>query len=194
MAFRGALLRPRFGAVHGLLLIGRGTRLQGLGQVHAGRLLRIEDEAEVNGTSLRGMTFGDQVTIGTGSIIRASNTYGRLLGVGLTIGSRSSLGPGCFIGCSGGVTVGSDVMFGPGVRVFSETHVVDSLDSPIKSQGIAERPTVIEDDCWIGAGAIVVGGVTVGAGSVIGAGSVVTKDVPPRSIVAGNPSRLIRER
>ncbi len=52
---------------------------------------------------------------------------------------------------------------------------------------------IIEDDCWIGAGAIILNGITIGKGSVVGAGSVVTKDVPPYTIVAGNPARKIKD-
>ena len=54
------------------------------------------------------------------------------------------------------------------------------------------KPITIEDDCWIASNVVVCGGVTIGKGCVIGAGSVVTRDIPPRSLAAGNPCRVIR--
>ena len=58
---------------------------------------------------------------------------------------------------------------------------------------VSAKPIVIEEFCWIGAGAIVVGGVTIGKGTVVGAGSVVTKSLPPMVVAAGNPCRVIRQ-
>ncbi|NLG26918.1 MAG: acyltransferase, partial [Chloroflexi bacterium] len=65
---------------------------------------------------------------------------------------------------------------------------------PMRDQGVAREPIVIEDDCWIASGAIVLAGVTIGRGSVVAAGSVVTHDVPPYSVVAGMPARVLRSR
>jgi acetyltransferase-like isoleucine patch superfamily enzyme len=60
-------------------------------------------------------------------------------------------------------------------------------------QGITAQGIVIEDNCWIGAGAIVLDGVTIGRGACVGAGSVVTKSVPPHSLAVGSPARVIRD-
>jgi acetyltransferase-like isoleucine patch superfamily enzyme len=64
----------------------------------------------------------------------------------------------------------------------------------MKLQGVTRDPIVIEDDCWIASHSIVLAGVTIGRGSIVAAGSVVTKSVPPYSIVAGSPARVIRSR
>jgi acetyltransferase-like isoleucine patch superfamily enzyme len=65
---------------------------------------------------------------------------------------------------------------------------------PIRGQDLTFAPVVIEDGAWIGAGSIILPGVTIGEGAVVGAGSVVTKDVPPMAVAVGNPAQVIRQR
>ncbi|MEB3336520.1 MAG: DapH/DapD/GlmU-related protein [Leptolyngbyaceae bacterium] len=69
-----------------------------------------------------------------------------------------------------------------------------SIDTPINEQGLIGLGVVIEDDCWLGCGAKVMDGITIGKGSVIGAGAVVTKSLPPYSIAVGVPARIIGKR
>lgn len=82
-------------------------------------------------------------------------------------------------------------MFGPNVTIAVTNH---PLHPDVRRKGgMFALPVVIEDDVWIGSGAIVVPGVTIGKGSVIGAGSVVTKDIPANVIAVGNPCKVLRE-
>jgi len=71
-------------------------------------------------------------------------------------------------------------------------HNYDRAGINIRDQGINPSPITVEDNVWIGGGAIILGGVTVGSGSVIGAGSVVNEDVPPRCVAVGNPIKVVR--
>lgn len=88
------------------------------------------------------------------------------------------------------VVVGSDTMFGPAVQIYTATHPMDYRE---RRAGLeAGKPVTIGSDVWVGGGAIILPGVTIGERSVIGAGSVVTKDVPPGVFAAGNPCRVIR--
>jgi maltose O-acetyltransferase len=88
------------------------------------------------------------------------------------------------------VTIGDHVLFGPAVQVYTAMH---PLEAGERRSGIESgRPVTIEDDVWIGGGAIILPGVRIGARSVIGAGSVVTRDIPPDVFAAGNPCRIIR--
>ncbi|MFD3443756.1 hypothetical protein ACFDTO_04035 [Microbacteriaceae bacterium 4G12] len=194
MALRGLLRKPFVGSGNGPLFVGRNVRLSGLGRVrHTGRLV-IEDGAEVQGLAKRGLSFGADVSIGPGSMIRPSSYYGGEVGEGLVMGDRSSMGAGCFIGCSGYIEIGDDVMLGPGVRIFSENHVFDDTSRTIKAQGV-ERGTVhIGDDCWIASGATITANVRIGSGVVVAAGSIVTSDVPDNAVVAGVPARVLRYR
>jgi acetyltransferase-like isoleucine patch superfamily enzyme len=194
MAIRGLLRRPFFGKSGGPLLIGRRVRISNASWIsHAGRLV-VEDGAELQGVSQRGLHFGADVSIGPAVSIRPSSYYGGEAGIGLRVGDRSSFATGCFIGCSGEITIGNDVLFGPGVKVYSENHVFSDTDATIRSQGVARSFVRIGDDCWIGSGTIIAAGVTIGTGVVIGAGSVVTRDVPDHCIAAGAPARVIRSR
>lgn len=83
-------------------------------------------------------------------------------------------------------------MLGPNVQLYTPTHPID----PDVRNGFegpeASGPITIGDDCWIGGGVIILAGVTIGDGSTVGAGSVVTRSVPPRHVVVGNPARAIK--
>lgn len=114
-------------------------------------------------------------------------------GTGLRIGDRAQVGHNARIGQY--VTLGDDLVMGPDVVIMANAHAFDDLSIPINRQGaLPIRPVVIGKDVWIGTRAIVLPGVNIGDQAVIAAGAVVTKDVPPRAIVGGNPARLIRYR
>jgi maltose O-acetyltransferase len=110
----------------------------------------------------------------------------------IAIGDGSSLGHGSRVY---GVTMGDNVMVGPNCTFLKDNHVFADVTRPMRGQGLS-APTcpVIEDDVWIGEKVVILPGIRVGTGSIVGAGSVVTKDVPPFTIVAGNPARQIRTR
>ncbi|MDU0344772.1 acyltransferase [Microbacterium sp. KSW2-29] len=194
MAVRGALLAPRLGTSHGLPLIGRGVRVRNPHLVHAGRDLVVEDFAEIQGLSRDGIRFGSGVSIGTGTLIRPSSYYSRAIGVGLVMGDGSSLSPGCYIGCSGGVNIGEKTMLGPGVRVFAEDHVMSDPSLDVKSQGVEWSPITIGSGCWIASGVTITSGVTIGDGAVVAAGAVVTRDVPAGAVYGGIPARELKSR
>jgi acetyltransferase-like isoleucine patch superfamily enzyme len=194
MTVRGAALRWRLGEAGGAVFVGRGVRVRQPQFIRAQGRLLIEDFAELHGLSTGGLVFGDQVSIGTGALIRPSGYYSRDIGDGLELGDRSSIGPHCFLGCWGRISIGSDVMLAPGVRIFGDTHLMEETDRSIKSQGVRREPVSIGNDCWIASGVTIVGGVTIGNGVIVGAGSVVTRDLPDYVVAAGNPARIVRQR
>ncbi|NIC06168.1 sugar O-acetyltransferase [Billgrantia bachuensis] len=111
-------------------------------------------------------------------------------GGNITLGERVFFNFNCVILDVAQVTIGNHVLFGPGVQVYTATH---PLDAEQRRGGLeAAKPITIGDDVWIGGGAILCPGVTIGARSVIGAGSVVTKDIPEDVFAGGNPCRVIR--
>lgn len=193
-ATRGLLVRWRFKRTKGLFLVGKGVTIRQAHCIRTGKNFIAQDHCEINGLSQKGLTFGDKVTIGSYAIIRPTNLYGGEAGVGLKVGNNSSIGPYGYIGCSGYIEIGDNVMISPRVSIYSENHNFGDSERPMIEQGVTRSFVKIEDDCWIAANSILLAGVTVGKGSIVAAGSVVTKDVPPFSIVAGNPAQVIKSR
>ena len=191
---RGLLLRMRVRHAKGHVLVGRGVTVLDAHRLTLGRHVKIEDLAEIQCRSERGVVFGDGVTIGRGVSVRPSSYYGHVQGEGLVVGAGSAVGAQGWIGASGHVTIGCDVLIGPRVTIVPENHRFESVTETIKSQGVERSRVYIEDDCWIGAGATILAGVRIGRGSVVAAGAVVARSFPPYSVVGGVPARLIKDR
>lgn len=91
------------------------------------------------------------------------------------------------------VRIGRNVLIASNVLICDSDHVVEPGGIPVTSNGkFVTRPVRVEDNCWIGQNAVILKGVTIGHDSIVGANSVVTRDVPPCSIVAGNPARVVK--
>ncbi|HVK08493.1 MAG TPA: sugar O-acetyltransferase [Gemmataceae bacterium] len=88
------------------------------------------------------------------------------------------------------VTIGDFTLFGPAVQVYTATH---PMNAELRRKQEFAKPITVGSDVWVGGGAILCPGVTIGSKTVIGAGSVVTRDLPDRVFAAGNPCRVIRE-
>jgi len=110
-------------------------------------------------------------------------------GADIRIGRHVFINQNCTFYDLGGLDIAEDVMIGPNVSLITSGH---PLAPSQRHMAVTASAIVIERNVWIAAGAIVIGGVTIGENSVVGAGAVVTKDVPPNSLVGGNPARIIR--
>lgn len=177
-----------------MLLVGKHVQISHGKHICCGKNVKFEDYSEIHGLCSDGLNFGDYVTISRGVMIRPSSYYGGDYGIGLTMGEHSSIGPYGYVGCSGRITIGKNVMFGPKCSLFAENHVFSDMRKDIKSQGVVQKGITIEDDCWIGSNVTILDGVTIGRGSVIGAGTLVTKDIPAESVVVDKREKMIRER
>ncbi len=191
---RGVSRRLFFKKSHGIVLIGKGVTIRHSKYLSVGKNFVAESGCEISCLSGDGIVFGNNVTVGSFAIIRPTNNYGGPVGEGLKVGDNSNIGPFSYIGCSGLIEIGSNVMISPRVSIYAENHNFEDPDVPMKTQGVSRQRVKIEDDCWIASNSVILAGVTIGSGSVVAAGSVVTKDVAPFSIVAGNPARVIRTR
>ena len=133
------------------------------------------------------LRFFMKVKIGKGSSIHMGfkvYTYGNII-----IGETCVIDRDCSFDGRGTITIGNNVNFSPEVMILTAYHDPDDA-----SFAGVEKPVVIEDYAWIATRAMVLPGVRIGRGAMVAAGSVVTKDVPPDTIVGGNPARVIRPR
>jgi len=142
------------------------------------------------------------------SIGRHSYIYGDLLV--FAHGGKISIGDWCFIGESTRIWSASNISIGNRVLISHNVNLFDNITHPIdpvlrhkhfldistkghpKSIELKERPILIEDDVWIGTSAFIKRGVTIGQGAIVSACSVVEEDIPPMTLVSGNPARFIK--
>ncbi len=111
-------------------------------------------------------------------------------GTNIVLGAKVFFNFNCVVLDVARVSIGSNTLFGPSVQIYTATHPISAVER--RKGRESAQPIAIGSDVWVGGGAIICPGVTVGDRSIIGAGSVVTRDVPSDSIVAGNPARVIR--
>ena len=112
-------------------------------------------------------------------------------GSNITLGSKVFFNFNCVILDPAAVLIGSNVLFGPAVQVYTATHPMSALERRTGSE--FARPVEVGSDVWVGGGAIICPGVRIGSRSIIGAGSVVTRDIPADVFASGNPCRIIRQ-
>ena len=168
----------RVGPTGRLNLISAGYYVRVLRNL-ANMLNRTRDRIRVGRYGFLCGSMGEGVCISQGVTIKNPER--------LCLANNVGMNNGVWINAGGGVEIRDDVIIGPKVVAHSGNHRFERLDVPIRLQGWATAPVVIEEDVWIAASAIVLAGVTIGKGSVVAAGAVVTKDVPPYSIVMGVP-------
>lgn len=190
---RGFFLKTLVKSSSGLVFKGQNVRILHCNKIKTGKTLILHDNVFINALSKNGIAFGDNVTIHENTNIECTGVINEL-GEGLVIGNNVGISHSCFIQVRGKVIIGSNVIFGPGVYIFSENHNFGKLDVFINEQGTTRKGVLIGDGVWIGARSIILDGITIGENSIIAAGSVVTKDVPPFSIFGGCPAKLIKNR
>jgi maltose O-acetyltransferase len=112
----------------------------------------------------------------------------------LSVGRFFGVNSGTYINAIGGISIGDYVLIGSNVTISSGRHPIEDSDPPIFARETIPLPITIEDDVWIGAGAVIMPGITLRKGTVVGANSVVTKDTAEYAVVVGAPARHIRNR
>jgi len=127
-------------------------------------------------------------SVGDGTVIRP--LFACDYGYNIRIGRNGFINYNCvFLDCAA-IEIGDNLQMGPAVQLYTAAH---PLDADVRRSGLEyARPIRVGHDVWIGGGAIILPGVTVGDRCVVGAGSVVVHDVPPASLVVGNPARIVR--
>jgi len=190
---RGYYYRIYIKKCQGYLFVGRRCKIKHAHKISLGRTITIGDNVEINALSRHGIKIGNNVSIHRNTIIECTGVI-RNLGEGLIIGNNVGIAQNCFIQVRGAVHIGNDVMFGPGVSIFSEEHGFENPDKLMTEQPEIRKGVSIGNNVWIGTRAVILDGVSIGDGSIIAAGSVVKSHVPPFSIVAGIPGKVIKSR
>ena len=151
---------------------------------HRGKHSVIHRSARMDTPPYRIFSLGDYSVIESFACI--NNAVGDVM-----IGNHTRIGLHNTI--IGPVEIGSHVNLAQGITVTALNHNFDDTQKRIDEQGVSTNPVTIEDDVWIGANAVILPGVTIGNHCVVAAGAVVTKDVPPHSLVAGVPAKVIKQ-
>jgi len=200
---RGAPL-PRSGGLPALL---RFMRAHGMLNLKYGRLiarwawLKLRFRARLQTDGLCFVGPGVELEIGRDAVVR----LGRWCWIGhgtkirahegiVEIGAKSVLGQECTISSFQHVSIGRECIVADRVMLIDFDHGVVEQDRPIRLQGIYKRDVNVGHNCWIGYGACILRGATVGDNSIIGTSTVVTKDLPPNSVAAGAPAKILRMR
>jgi len=162
--------------------IGKGVTFRHPGKISVGNQTAIDDQCMLDARGVEAGEFriGAEVLIARGTAITAKTDRGTI-----EIGDHSTIGKNCILSSSGGLRTGKWVGIGGNCYLGGGRYSTDRTDVPMMEQDLYTKgPVVIGDDCWIGAGARVLDGVTIGRGSIIGAGAIVREDVPEYTMVA----------
>lgn len=146
-----------------------------------------------------------KVVVGSKSCIRGTLEIQRSGGE-IVIGEKCYIGDHTRIWSADNITIGNNVLIAHNVNIFdNDTHPTDLFERREDAENIIWRgirddfstlkssPIIIQDDVWISCNSVILRGVKIGTGSIVAAGSIVTKDVPPKTLVAGNPAKVIKQ-
>ena len=146
----------------------------------------------VEGELLEALDDG-RLTVGEGTLFEPGCWITMSAGARVAIGAGCFLNRGVMLAANERIEIGDHVMFANGCFVGDSDHRYDDPDVPVTWQGFASRgPVRIGANTWFGVNCVVTGGVEIGDRAVIGANSVVTRDIPPATIAAGAPAKLVR--
>lgn len=170
---RWYFLSKRFGETNGYVRMGKDITIQHPECIYLGKRVGVgKNTYFLPCTKYAGVEYKPVIKIGDGTWIGIRNSFA----------------------CIDRVEIGRNVLFAGYVHITDHSHGYEDISSPIMSQPlISKGPVIIEDDCWLGFSCEILSGVHIGKHSIVAARSVVTKDVPPYSIVAGNPARVVKQ-
>lgn len=177
--------------MQGIAAIESGVRLRFASRITLGRGAYLDHGAYLHACPA-GISIGENTIVMHHAVLHVYNFRG-LPHAGIKIGRDSLVGEFSVIRGQGGVTIGDRVYTSPFTQIIAVNHRFDDPNVPFVAQGITAEGITIEDDVWLGAGAVVTDGVHIGKGAVVAAGAVVTRDVPAHTVVGGVPAKVLRE-
>lgn len=186
---RGLFAFRRFGLT---AFIGPKAVVRCKSKISFGQGFSLGRSAYLDALSSNGVFVGRNFSLGRGASIECSGTL-KDVGEGFKAGDNVGIGSFSYLGCAGGVEIGSDTILGNFVSCHSENHVFDRLDMPIRAQGTTRSGINIGRNCWIGAKVTILDGAIIGDNTVIAAGAVVLGGkYPPNVLMGGVPARILK--
>lgn len=179
--------------LHAVTFVGPRVRIRGKTHLSIGRGATIAEGATLDCYGAHGVVLGQRSKIGAMSVVSVTSHLSRM-GEGFKMGHDSSFGEFSYIGASGGVEIGDDVIMGQYVTFHSQDHNCADLGRLIREQGTSEQGILIGHDCWIGARVTFLDGAVLGPHSIVAAGAVVKGTFPPYSIIGGVPAKQLKKR
>lgn len=189
IGLRGVVYRSIL-RMNGWAAIERGVRLRFASNIRLGHGAYLDEGVYLHACP-EGIDIGPGTIVMHGAVLHVYN-FRNLPKAGIRIGRDSLIGEFTVVRGQGGVEIGDRVYTSPFTQILAVDHVFDDPGRPFIEQGITAEGIRIEDDVWIGSGAVVMDGVCIGRGAVIAAGAVVTQDVPSHTVVGGVPARVLR--
>jgi acetyltransferase-like isoleucine patch superfamily enzyme len=176
---------------HGLAAIENKVRLRYTSEISLGSQVYIDEGVYIHATP-GGVKIGANSIVMHRAVLHVYN-FRDMPHSGITIGEDCLIGEFTVIRGQGGVTIGDRVYTSPMTQIIAVNHIFENPDVPFIEQGIRAEGIQIEDDVWLGSNSVITDGVHIGKGAVVAAGAVVTRDVPPHTLVAGIPAKVIKE-
>jgi acetyltransferase-like isoleucine patch superfamily enzyme len=175
----------------GVAAIEQGVRLRFANHIHLGNGAYLDEGVYLHACP-NGIEIGEGTFIMHHAELHVYN-FRDIPRSGIRIGRNCLISEFNVLRGQGGISIGDNVYTAPLVQMLAVNHVYDDPTRPIIEQGITAEGIAVEDSAWIGAGAVILDGVRIGEGSVVGAGSVIVDDVPPHTVVAGVPARVVKQ-
>ncbi|MDH5510805.1 MAG: acyltransferase [Nitrospinota bacterium] len=191
VAVRSLVYAPLMGCGSSMPYMENGVQLMYMNRICLGKGVYIDHGARIH-SSIAGVKIGagSRVMFGAYLCAYVSNP---IEGEGIEMGSNCWVGVKSVLASGrGGIYMGDNVLIGPNATIVTGDHDFMDTETPSVDQEYICKPVTIGDNAWIGANAVILGGVTIGERCVVAAGSVVTKDVPPFTVVGGVPAKVIR--
>ncbi len=175
-----------------MVFLGRGVRLRNLKNIKFGKACTLEERVYIDGYAKQKVSFGNRVKIGANTKISITSHLENF-GTGLNIGHDSAIGEYSYLGCSGGVIIGNDVIMGQYVSFHSQNHNYQDKTRKIRKQGVKSEGIEIGNNIWVGAKATFLDGCKVSDNSIVASGAVVTDKFSSGVVIGGVPARVIKE-
>lgn len=171
-----------------IVFISPRSKIKLTRKINVGKGSSIASAAYIDPLSINGITLGKSVSIQKHVSIECSGSV-KSLGLGLTVDDNVGIGSNSFLGCAGGIDIGSNTIIGNFVSFHSESHNFQDKRIPIRLQGVNRKGIKVGENCWIGAKVTILDGANIGNNTIVAAGSVVTAgDYPDNTLLAGIPA------